>query len=1050
MRKQRKMIGSAVLALAVLGGMILLVTGCADDDKGIKNTLPVLAAIGDKSVTEGETLNFNVSAADADNDQLTLWVENQPANSQFVDNANGTGSFSFSPNYTQDGTFQVTFMVSDGKATDSEEIEISVVDSAFTHHTGILSQSETWSAAANPHLVVGDIEVDSGAVLTIERGCIVYFVEGKRIRVGYYESGGLIAEGVTFTSAVKNPTEGIWDGITFAANCLPESSSLDECIVEWGGGNGYGNVYVSDGTVTITDCTLRLSAANGVYFSGEGNALSFVGNTITDNRGYPATVECNYVGRLAGSSLTGNDRDTVIVGGRLVSESTSWDTLGVPYRITRSFEIADGAVLTIVPGNTLSFDPGAGIKIGKTSAGTLVADGTENQIVFTSSKPAPSRGSWDGLWFGEFAGDGCILANCLIEYGAEIQDANIYVEDTEITINNSTIRHSDGYGVYFNGDGRFASFENNVLTENAFTPIIISGKYVGELTTSNSYTGNEMDMIEVSAGTLEGEATWDYLGVNYYVTGIVSIDNGGVLTLAAGDTLYFVSEVGLEVGATGPAGLIADGTEGGILLTAADSMICWDGITFKANTLESSLLDGCTISYGGRTKGVVSLVDCQVSISNCVISNGCATGINFEGAAYALNFEGNTVTANKKYPVSIDCDYVGYLSPNNDFSGNGENGFEVTGSQITESTTWPNPGVPYIIGTNITVGSNVQLTLSPEAELKFAREVGLTVAEYGALIADGSAGQIKFTAAESGNWTGLIFQPGASSASILKNCLIDSAGAESSYDGVSQFPGCVHVNGCVITITDCTITGTKRNGIFFYGDGYAADFHGNVIEGTTQFYPVRVDVNQVDKMTPDNTYGTGEGLAGIEIGVEYAIIDGDEAAWGRLMHSATWANLGVPYYFDGDSITVTGDAELTIEAGTSFIFFKYAELIVGGSSGQASLQAIGTALDPITFVSSDTLSTNNWGCIWLRNAGNDNSSLDHCLFEYGGKYRPGFRNRDEYGTLILSDCSPSITNCTFRKGKGYGIYCFGSSSPELENNTFEDNSKDDLGGACGP
>jgi hypothetical protein len=52
-----------------------------------------------------------------------------PANATFTDNANGTGSFSFSPNFTQSGSYQVTFVASDGLAADSELVTITVSES---------------------------------------------------------------------------------------------------------------------------------------------------------------------------------------------------------------------------------------------------------------------------------------------------------------------------------------------------------------------------------------------------------------------------------------------------------------------------------------------------------------------------------------------------------------------------------------------------------------------------------------------------------------------------------------------------------------------------------------------------------------------------------------------------------------------------------------------------------------------------------------------------------------------------------------------------------
>ncbi len=92
------------------------------------NQAPVLASIGAQSVSEGNNLNFGVSATDDDLDSLILSAENVPANATFTDNFDGTGTFDFNPDFTQAGVYNVTFIVSDGALADTEIVEITVND----------------------------------------------------------------------------------------------------------------------------------------------------------------------------------------------------------------------------------------------------------------------------------------------------------------------------------------------------------------------------------------------------------------------------------------------------------------------------------------------------------------------------------------------------------------------------------------------------------------------------------------------------------------------------------------------------------------------------------------------------------------------------------------------------------------------------------------------------------------------------------------------------------------------------------------------------------
>lgn len=90
------------------------------------NRTPVLNAIGNKSVDQNMTLSFTTSAIDSDGDTLTYSASSLPNGATF--NA-ATRTFTWTPAYSQSGTYSVTFTVSDGRGgTDSETITITVMD----------------------------------------------------------------------------------------------------------------------------------------------------------------------------------------------------------------------------------------------------------------------------------------------------------------------------------------------------------------------------------------------------------------------------------------------------------------------------------------------------------------------------------------------------------------------------------------------------------------------------------------------------------------------------------------------------------------------------------------------------------------------------------------------------------------------------------------------------------------------------------------------------------------------------------------------------------
>ena len=92
------------------------------------NQSPVLTAIGAQSTTENINLAFSVSATDPDATTPTLTTSSLPSGATFIDNGNGTGNFSWTPNFIQAGIYNITFYALDGALTDSEIVTITVTE----------------------------------------------------------------------------------------------------------------------------------------------------------------------------------------------------------------------------------------------------------------------------------------------------------------------------------------------------------------------------------------------------------------------------------------------------------------------------------------------------------------------------------------------------------------------------------------------------------------------------------------------------------------------------------------------------------------------------------------------------------------------------------------------------------------------------------------------------------------------------------------------------------------------------------------------------------
>ncbi|MFO7812759.1 MAG: putative Ig domain-containing protein [Pelovirga sp.] len=89
------------------------------------NEPPVLAAIGAQSVHENDLLQFSVSAT-TESENFVFSATGLPSGASFDD---ASRIFRWTPNYDQAGSFTVTFAVTDGSESHSEEITITVYNS---------------------------------------------------------------------------------------------------------------------------------------------------------------------------------------------------------------------------------------------------------------------------------------------------------------------------------------------------------------------------------------------------------------------------------------------------------------------------------------------------------------------------------------------------------------------------------------------------------------------------------------------------------------------------------------------------------------------------------------------------------------------------------------------------------------------------------------------------------------------------------------------------------------------------------------------------------
>jgi hypothetical protein len=123
------------------------------------NHAPVLSPIGNRSITEGQTLIFTISASDPDNDTLTYTASNMPSGAIFTPL---TKTFTWKPGYNQAGIYQVSFTVSDGLATSSQTVNITVNTFAIMAKIDIDPDTLNLKSKSGENSITAYIELPAG------------------------------------------------------------------------------------------------------------------------------------------------------------------------------------------------------------------------------------------------------------------------------------------------------------------------------------------------------------------------------------------------------------------------------------------------------------------------------------------------------------------------------------------------------------------------------------------------------------------------------------------------------------------------------------------------------------------------------------------------------------------------------------------------------------------------------------------------------------------------------------------------------------------------
>ncbi len=290
------------------------------------NARPYWNKLSNLNVVQGETVNATVTATDENGDVLTYAIIEAPQGSTF---SNATRTFTFTPNYSQLGSFPVVISATDGKSQPVVGTFYVNVSTNFGHYTygggdayGYYNQAPYFSTT-NSYYIASTGSNLSFYVTAIDP-------EGKQVR---YSVTNLPA-GASFNSETRQfswtPVSGQRGSYTvtfLATDGVATSIPFSVSIVVDGGVVNYNNVYYPMNSTVVSNPS--------TYYPTYSNVGSY-------NTNYYAGSNC---------SVNVGISKTAIAGQRYTQTLSSCDTSGRPM----SYRLVVGPDGAGIVGNLLSW-----------------------------------------------------------------------------------------------------------------------------------------------------------------------------------------------------------------------------------------------------------------------------------------------------------------------------------------------------------------------------------------------------------------------------------------------------------------------------------------------------------------------------------------------------------------------------------------------------------------------------------------------------------------------------------------------------------------------
>lgn len=308
------------------------------------------------------------------------------------------------------------------------------------------------------------------------------------------------------------------------------------------------------------------------------------------------------------------------------------------------------AELTIKPGVVIAFDQDTYLNIN--TGGNIKAEGTAEKKIKFIGKTA-QKGFWNGIIIYSNSTANSFNHTEILHAGSKIildgYKASIALfEYARVSVKNTTISQSGGYGIYLRENGMLVNFANNVLSHNQEAPILLAANQVASLDEATVYTSsNGRNAVEVRSSMITGstEVTWPAFADGTPIRILGDMDARTGWKLKPGTIIEVAEDKKINIETGGYFNAIGTAAKPITITGVVKATGSWTGLAvYTGSTLNE--LQHVKIQYAGGniilagTKAAIALFGTSPTnlvVRNSEISNSDGYGIHVYGKLGVLN-----------------------------------------------------------------------------------------------------------------------------------------------------------------------------------------------------------------------------------------------------------------------------------------------------------------------------------------------------------------------------------------------------------------------------